>query len=388
MGTENRQINRKKVVGLVLCVVLVIILAGFIQTLLASASNSGSDKATLTPIAGQHPASAALTATAKTEPTAYPTKARIATTTANSSTSNAAATSTAATAPVTSGSSLLFGTNLSLQDNSDQVLTSATTRTLLQQIHIRMIRIPMRNNLSDATIIQAAQIAQNMGAVPLIILEGDQADNTALQDDSRIIQAMNKIFGNSTVYYEYGNEEDFFLKLTAQTYTASWNRVVPQLKKVALNGHFVGPVNYQYNATYLQYFLQNAKPLPTEVSWHEYACASDWTNDICMSHIDNWTNHFASARSIMNATLGSSLPIMITEWNYTANPVTGDGKYNNDTFMAAWTAKALQNFAANGIFAAAQFSCTDYTIPLVNSSNSLTAQGLTFQKQYAAMVGS
>src|SRR5207302_4529111 len=98
MGNENRQLNRKKVVGLVLCVVLVIILAGFIQTLLASASGSGSDKATLTPIVGQRPASAALTSTAKTEPTAYPTKVRIAT-----STPNPAATSTAVAAapPVT-----------------------------------------------------------------------------------------------------------------------------------------------------------------------------------------------------------------------------------------------------------------------------------------------
>jgi hypothetical protein len=391
MGTENRQLNRKKVVGLILCVVLVIILAGFIQTLLASASSSGSDKATLTPIAGQQSGSAASTTTAKAASTAYPTKVRIATATPNpASTANPAATSTTASAtqpPVTGGSPLLFGTNLSLQDSSDQVLTSATTRSLLQQIHVKLVRIPTRSNLSDATVMQAAQIAQSLGAVPLIILQGDQSDNTALQDDTSTIQAMNKVFGNSTVYYEYGNEEDFTLQLTAQSYTASWNRVVPQLKKVALNGHFVGPVNYQYDASYLQYFLQNAKPLPTEVSWHEYACASNWTNDICMSHIDNWTNHFASARSIMNATLGTTLPIMITEWNYTANPVSGDGKSDNNAFMTAWTTKALQNFAANGIFAAAQFSCTDYTIPLVDSNDSLTAQGQAFQKEYAAMVG-
>lgn len=387
MGTENRQLNRKKVAGLVLCVVLVVILAGFIQTLLASAASSGTDKATLTPIAGKQSGAAALTATAKAVPTAEPTKVRIATATPNpASTANPAATATPP--PVSGGSPLLFGTNLTLQDSSDQVLTSASTRSLMQQMHIKLVRIPTRSNLSDATVIQAAQIAQSLGAVPMVILQGDQADNTALQDDTSTIQAMNKIFGNGTVYYEYGNEEDLApLQLTAQEYTASWNKIVPQLKKVALNGHFVGPVNYQYNSGYLQYFLQNAKPLPTEVSWHEYACASDWTNDICMSHIDNWTTHFASARGIMNATIGTTLPIMITEWNYTANPTSGDGKSNNDAFMTAWTTKALQNFAANGIFAAAQFSCTDYTIPLVDSSGSLTAQGQAFQKEYAAMVG-
>lgn len=390
MGTEKRQLNRKKVVGLVLCVVLVIILAGFIQTLLASASSNGSDKATLTPIAGRQSGSAALTATAKAAPTAYPTKVRIATATPNPANTAPAATSTAAaTQPVaTSGSPLLFGTNLTLKNSSDQVLTSSATRSLMQQMHIKLVRIPTRSDLSDATVMQAAQVAQSLGAVPLIILQGDQADDTALQDDTSIIQGMNKIFGNSTVYYEYGNEEDLApLQLTAQEYTASWNKVVPQLKKVALNGHFIGPVTYQYDSGYLQYFLQNAKPLPTEVSWHEYACASDWTNDICMSHIDNWTNHFASARGIMNAAIGTTLPIMITEWNYTANPASGDGKSDNTAFMTAWTTKALQNFAANGIFAAAQFSCTDYTIPLVDSSGNLTAQGQTFQKEYTAMVG-
>jgi cytoskeletal protein RodZ len=137
MGTENRQVNRKKVVGLVLCVVLVILLAGFIQALLASATNNGSDKATLTPIAGQRPASAASTATAKAAPTAYATKVRIATATPNpASTPNTGATATSVTAaqpPMTGGTSLLFGTNLSLQDRSDQVLTAAATRALVRE---------------------------------------------------------------------------------------------------------------------------------------------------------------------------------------------------------------------------------------------------------------
>jgi hypothetical protein len=386
MGTDHRQINRKKVVGLVLCVVLVIILAGFIQALLASASNSGSDKATLTPKAGQRPAS-----TTKATPTAYPTKARIATATPNpASTPNTSATATAVTAaqpPMSGGTSLLFGTNLNLQDSSDQVLTSAATRTALQQMHIGMIRIPTRDGQSDSIIIQAAQITKSLGAVPLVILQGDKATPNALTNDTRIINDMNTIFGNSTVYYEYGNEQDFFLKLTTQDYTASWNRLIPQLKKVALNGRFVGPVNYQYNASYLQYFLQNANPLPNAVSWHEYTCASNWANDICISHLDNWTVHFNDARSIMNTTIGTSLPIMITEWNYTANPASGDGKSDNTAFMTTWTTKALQTFAADGIFAATQFSCTNYAAALVDSNNNMTAQGQAFQKTYATMVG-
>jgi hypothetical protein len=381
MGTENRQLNRKKVVGLVLCVVLVIILAGFVQTLLASASST--DKTMLTPTPGKL-SSAALTATAGTTPTAS-TKARIATATVNPKATPTPAPKVTPTvapaAPMTGGgSTMLLGTNLNIQDSSDQVFTSSATRTALQKMHVGLFRIPTRDGQSDSIVTQAAQITKSMGAAPLVILQGDKATSDALDNDTRIIKIMNSIFGNGVVYYEYGNEQDFFYKLEPKDYTASWNRLIPQLKKLALNGRFIGPVNYQYNGTYLQYFLQNAQPRPDAVSWHEYTCASDWSNDICMSHLDNWTVHFNNARGIMNSTIGTSLPIMITEWNYTANPVSGDGKSDNDSFMSAWTTKALQTFAANGIFAAAQYSCTEYAAPLVDSDGDMTAQGLAFQK--------
>lgn len=385
MGTENRQLNRKKIVGLVLCVVLVIILAGFVQSLLASASSN--DKVTLTPTPGKNSASTALTATAGGTPTPS-TKARIATATVNPAATPTAGkagtpgtSSTPISVPVTNGSHLLLGTNLNL-NGSDQVLEDADTRTALQQMHVGLLRIPVRAPLDLPTVTQAAQIAKSMGAVPLVILQGDKGDAgaKALDNDTSVIKAMNNIFGSGVVYYEYGNEYDFFNKLTAQDYTASWNSLIPQLKKLPLNGRFVGPVNYQYNGSYLQYFLQNANPRPEAVSWHEYTCASDWSNDLCMSHLDNWTVHFNDARARMVSAIGTALPIMITEWNYTANPQSGDGKSDNDTFMTQWTTKALQTFAADGIFAAAQYSCTQYAAPLVDDNSKMTAQGIVFQK--------
>jgi hypothetical protein len=278
---------------------------------------------------------------------------------------------------------MILGTNLSLKDSSDPVLASAATRSLLQHMHIGLLRMPLRDSASIATVTQAAQIAKNLGMTPLVILQGDQAASNALNNDTHIIQVMNQIFGNSIVYYEYGNEEDLNKQglpaLTAQAYTASWNRLIPPLKKIALNGHFIGPVNYQYNGPYLQYFLQNATPSPNEVSWHEYTCGSQDSTDFCLSHLDRWTTHFNDARARMN-TIGTPLPIMITEWNYTANPVSGDGKSDNNTFMTAWTDKALHMLATNGIFAAAQFSCTGYQIPLIDDNNKMTAQGQVFQK--------
>jgi hypothetical protein len=188
-------------------------------------------------------------------------------------------------------SPLLFGTNMGLFDSNDQVLTSSTARSQLQSMHVRIIRMPVRSNLSEATEIQAAQMIKSLGAVPLVVLRG-AVDANVLADDSRIVNDMNAIFGKSVVYYEYGNEEDL-LGVDVNGYTTSWNATVPQLKRIALQGQFVGPVNFQYDRTYLTTFLQNANPRPDEVSWHEYTCDDAWASSICISHIANWSKHFA-----------------------------------------------------------------------------------------------
>jgi hypothetical protein len=281
-------------------------------------------------------------------------------------------------------SPLLFGTNMGLFNNNDQVLTSATTRGILQQIHVRIIRMPIRNTLSEATEIQAAQVIKSMGAVPLVVLRG-AVDANVLADDSRIVSDMNNVFGSSLVYYEYGNEEDL-LGVDANGYTNSWNAVVPTLKRLAHNGQFVGPVNFQYDRAYLTTFLQRANPRPDEVSWHEYTCDDSWANAICISHIAHWTNHISDARAAMTAAIGTALPIMITEWNYAPNAVPNDGKNNNSAFMSTWTATALQTLAANGIFASMQYSVTNTAIPMVDSGNGTTMQGAIFQQQYQTMI--
>lgn len=284
----------------------------------------------------------------------------------------------------TAVSPLLFGTNMGLFNTNDQVLTSATTRSALQQMHVQIMRMPMRTTLSEATEVQAAQTIKAMGDIPLVVLHG-AVDATVMADDSLMVNDMNRVFGNSTVYYEYGNEEDL-AGVDVTGYTASWNAVVPTLKRLALNGKFVGPVNFQYDPAYLSTFLQTANPRPDLVSWHEYTCDDSWASSICISHIANWTNHIAGARAAMTAAIGTALPIMITEWNYAPNAVPNDGKNNNSAFMSTWTADALQTLAANGIFASMQYSVTNTAIPMVDSSNALTTQGSTFASQYQSMI--
>lgn len=286
--------------------------------------------------------------------------------------------------PNTPVSPLLFGTNLSLFDGNDQVLNSSGARTMLSQMHTRIIRMPVRSSLSESVEVQAAQAIKDLGAIPLVILRG-AVDEKVIADDMRMINDMNRIFGKSVVYYEYGNEEDL-LGVDVNGYTASWNAVVPRLKHLALNGDFIGPVNYQYDRNYLVTFLQQANPRPNEISWHEYTCDDSWSDTLCISHIDRWTDHIADARAAMQSTIGTVLPIMITEWNYAPNAVPNDGKNNDPAFMSTWTTKALQVLAANRVFASMQYSCTNTAIPLITSGGAATAQGLIFQNQYQSMI--
>ncbi len=294
---------------------------------------------------------------------------------------SSAATPTNGTTPQTTvtASPLLFGTNLTLKDGNDQVLTSSVTQNLLQQIHVQVIRMPMRADVSEAVNVQAAQTIKQLSAAPLIILRGAQ-DTQALKDNTLVITDMNRVFGSSVVYYEFGNENDF-QGVSAPAYTTAWNSVIPSLKRLALNGQFIGPVNFHYDRAYLTYFLAYATPRPDAVSWHEYACWASDATSICMAHLANWTTHIQDARAIISTT-GKMLPIMITEWNYDANASLNDGKSNNSTFMRTWTTAALQTLANNNVFASMQFSCTDTVMPLVTPSGTLTPQGNAFLTAY------
>ncbi len=273
---------------------------------------------------------------------------------------------------------------MSLYDSSDQLLNSPQTQAQIQHLHMRIIRMPVRSSLSNATEMQAAEAIRNVQAIPLVVLRG-AVDTQVLKDDTLIVNDMNAVFGHGLVYYEYGNEEDL-LGIKAPDYVTSWNTIVPQLKRVALHGQFIGPVTSQYDRDYLFTFLQQANPRPDAISWHEYTCDDSWSNALCIAHIDNWTNHIADARQTMMTTIHATLPIMITEWNYAPNARDGDGKINNSSFMTTWTTKALATLAANHVYASMQYTCTNSVYALVNSNNTLSAQGIAMQTLYQQMV--
>jgi hypothetical protein len=278
-----------------------------------------------------------------------------------------------------SASPLLFGTNLPMQAQEDQALSSVSTRDLLQRLHPTSVRLSIGTGQPQAMQVQAAQLIKRLGSVPVISLPGS-LDSHALTDDTQIIKQMQNIFGNQTVYYEYGNEEDL-LGVSAESYTASWNAIIPLLKVQAPHALFVGPVTYQADPSYLKLFLQQAQPRPDAVSWHEYSCTQADSQSTCLAGLANWSRDISTARRTMSTVLGKALPIMITQWNYAPNASAQDGKSSDSTFLSTWTQKAFQTLISNHVFAAMQDSFTDTPAALVNNQNALTVQGAVFMAQ-------
>lgn len=282
-------------------------------------------------------------------------------------------------------SPLLFGTNMGLYHNADEpMLHSAQTLQALKDIGVRAVRMPTRPTLGDQTEMAAAQAIKDIGAVPLVVIAGPGYPNgSILQTNQHTLSIITKVFGNQPVYYEFGNESDL-AGTTAQQYVTIWNQVVPVLKAQFPTARFIGPDNFEFTRNYLTTFLQQAKPLPDGVSWHEYTCSVQWSASVCLENIDSWNVHFAQARAAMQEAIGKTLPIWITEWNYasdTNGQLVNDGKSNNLAFMQAWTEKAMQTLVANRIFAAMQYYATDAPMPLVNNGQ-IGVEGKIFQQEY------
>ncbi|MBO0777966.1 MAG: peptidoglycan-binding protein [Ktedonobacteraceae bacterium] len=283
-------------------------------------------------------------------------------------------------------SSLIFGSNIDVLNDKNKSLQSGDLQAQLQNLHLQIIRVPIRPNTDQASVKRAVQFVKDQQAVLLIDLQGVLWPG-AQASATQALKAVNQVFGQNPVYVEFGNEEDL-QGTTAEQYVDAWNKLIPGLKQVAPQARFVGPVTFRYDQGYLTYFLQNARPLPDVVSWHEYACTVEQTNEQCLANVQNWNQHFTNARQIMTNTFQKLLPIMVTEWNYAADARIDDGKNNNADFMSNWTKQALQVLEKQEVFASMQFSAIDSATPLIASNNTLTTQGSVLQEAYQQFITS
>lgn len=272
---------------------------------------------------------------------------------------------------------LAYGTNLSLYDESDDVVNEPTVQALLRIYGVPIIRMPFRSTLSDAYEVRAMQAIRSMGALPLLIIHGP-TDVNALADDVHIMSLVKGVFGDTPVYIEFGNEPEL-AGISAQAYAAAWNTIIPCLKSLAPTYKFVGPANSFFNPEYVATFDRLANPRPDFNSWHEYACANFDSNGTCMRYLNNWTTHITDMNRAVRAATGKTIPIMITEWNLDDRP---DPRYQDVAFIQSWTAAALNALdanRANGLYAAMQYCVTDNpSFGLINSSGFFTPAGQAF----------
>ncbi|MBO0780807.1 MAG: hypothetical protein J2P37_18445 [Ktedonobacteraceae bacterium] len=281
-------------------------------------------------------------------------------------------------------SPLLFGTNLDLMDRKNQVFTSNSTYAVLRGMHPGIVRVPIRVDASDAAIQKAMQTVKDLGAQPLVDVQG--IFGSRLTDQvAHVVAIVRQVFGAGIVFYEIGNEEDLSATPVEQ-YVATWNSLVPMLKQKAPQARFVGPVTYRYDAHYLEGFLREASPLPDAISWHEYACDASAAKDQCIQRLGVWSQHISDARQVTQKAMGKELPVMITEWNYAPDASASDGKISDSEFMSAWTYQALQTLVSNHVYAAMQYEAVGSATPLVDSRGTITTQGATMQSLYQSLV--
>jgi|GEM_PF-2521356 len=280
-------------------------------------------------------------------------------------------------------SPLIFGTNLGLYDASDQFLTSAATRQQMKNIHISLVRMPIRAVGCPSTWeVQAAQYIHDLGMSPIVILKFSQTDPTTAA--KCVIQQMNNIYGNSVVYYEFGNERDIN-GVDQTTYTNTWNQVISQVKSTVINGKFVGPVNGYPNTSYIAYFVNNANPAPDYVSYHQYTCSSSSTAPDCLSKIPTYATHLNEIKTAIAQTGKPVPPIMLTEWNYDPVPPNPDSRVTA-SFEQQYTQAMLSELANDGFFAATHYVVTGSGgYQLIDSSGNLTPEGQTFGQMYDSL---
>jgi hypothetical protein len=281
-------------------------------------------------------------------------------------------------------SPLIFGTNLYLTDSSDQFITSQVSRNALKNAGIQIIRMPIRvEGAANADELLAMQDIKAMGAIPYIVLKFSQPD--PLGAAKLVIQQANSIFGNSVVYYEFGNERDIN-GVDQVTYTNAWNQVFPQVKSLALNGKFGGPAASWWNSSYIAYFVEHANPQPDFISWHEYFCSSADTTGVCIGKIASLKDHINSVKSAIqaNPTHKTVPPIILSEWNY-----SGSSDPNaTPQFLQQWTQTFLQELANDGVFASMQYAVNGWgSLDLLNPDGTLTPEGQGFGQMYSKLMG-
>ena len=231
---------------------------------------------------------------------------------------------------------------------------------------------------TDQATLEQLSLIKAAGLRPLVILRGCSVSDPTqrLADNKSIVKLVESVFGSGyQAWFELGNESDLECGLTSAEYVQMWKQSVPELKALAPNAWFGGPVNYQANPAYIANFVHSASPKPSFVSWHSYTCPSSASDAVCYQGILNWNTQISQTRQAIQANGDAVPPIIISEWNYAPDGgVTIDNKHDNAAFMRQWTQLALLTLMANGVYSSDQFDVYG-VMPLADNP-----QGIAYSK--------
>ena len=262
-----------------------------------------------------------------------------------------------------SASPLIYGTNLAMDNSSDQFLSNAGAASALQGLHTQLVRMPARDQLTAADYTTAMTKIKQMGATPLLVIHGAvYAGGDPTATDMQILQIAKTIFPSQTVYVDFGNEEDLG-GANVQTYVSGkygWNTEIPKFKQfTGSNFKYGGPVNFQYNESYIDTFAATANPAPDYIVWHAYAGSCGHNTGTgqpdsqahMLTSVDNWGAHIQQISNdfaTQNGGVHKGMPIIIDEWNYASDlGVAGSASpcYSNDqNFINTFFTKAFNMF--------------------------------------------
>lgn len=255
-------------------------------------------------------------------------------------------------------SSFLFGTNDTQEWSQNNVETSTAIQSALKSAHFTVMRtfffdksLADSHTTTDSEIEQRLQTIEKSGMTCLGVLFN--INNAVF--DKHVVQYA----GNRCNMYEFGNEPSFN-GVSIDSYLKQWNTLIPQVRKINPHARFIGPVDGVNS--FLQSFIAGVKSsnvLPDAISFHWYPCWND-SRESCLNKASNIIQYVQQVLSWEQSSLGQTLPIAITEWNY--DPSNPPPSYGDESdFMTKFSTVALRSMIQAKVVIACQFDAASYS---------------------------
>jgi hypothetical protein len=260
-------------------------------------------------------------------------------------------------------SSLIWGTNDSVEYTSNNVETVPSVQQYLEQAHVGFVRTVFRDQTPDSEIQARVQALQTLGATGLCLFE--EIDNLALMEHQLSVAG-----GKANCpMVEFGNELDWVSGYGTTGYMAAWNVDIPQLRAMFPGVLFGGPTSIGVSSGLMQGFIQSVPSsgvFPDFVSFHEYPCLGAASQADCLSPtsstgVGQFDYDYRTALGWEQQYWGHTVPTGISEWNFDPGGANLSNWYTDQHFMWQFTEAAMQVFVTDKFAFANEYSSLNFS---------------------------